>query len=113
VVFNRSYQIRAKRGPDLVSVGEMLEELARRADARRRRRKAERLEGVQLELPFPTDEPNTAKPLEWCGCRNCSAEHVGSRYDSANDGELRSSAFTRQAPERRGRRPVGDGISFP
>jgi hypothetical protein len=44
-------------------VGEMLEELARRADARRRRRKAERFEGVQLELPFPMDEPSAAKPL--------------------------------------------------
>jgi hypothetical protein len=63
VVFNRSYQIRAKPGTDLVRVGEMLEELERRAKAKRRRRKAERLEGVQLALPFPTNEPSAAKPL--------------------------------------------------
>jgi hypothetical protein len=55
--------VRAKRRGDFASVGEMLEELARRADRRRRRGKAERLGDVQLELPFPTNEPSAAKPL--------------------------------------------------
>jgi hypothetical protein len=63
VVFNRFYQIRAKRGSDLVRVGEMLEELERRAKAKLRRRKAERLHGVQLELFPPPDELNPAQPL--------------------------------------------------
>jgi hypothetical protein len=62
-VFNRSYQIRAGPSGDFVRVGEMLEELERRADAKLRRRKQERLHCTQLEL-FPSPaEVNPAKPL--------------------------------------------------
>jgi len=61
LIFNRTYQLRSRRG-GMVSAGEILEELTERAADRRRKKRSGKLQGVQLELDFEqhfADQPAT------------------------------------------------------
>jgi hypothetical protein len=80
-MFNRSYQIRSRAG-GLVSVGQIIQELVERADAKQSfyrpskrvsprgaaakacKKGSERLQGVQLELPFPFPQATPARAID-------------------------------------------------